>query len=78
MFKRTKVCSGLMLAFGGTLALNATPAFSQQQLERVEITGSFAASITSAAIFSRSCADIPFGPNSPMSPSTSKAGRWSS
>ena len=40
MFKRTKLCSGLMLAFGGTLALNVTPAFSQQQLERVEITGS--------------------------------------
>lgn len=40
MFKRTKVCSGLMLAFGGTLALSAAPSYAQQQLERVEITGS--------------------------------------
>ena len=40
MFKRTKLCSGLMLAFGGTLALGASPTFAQQQLERVEITGS--------------------------------------
>lgn len=40
MFKRTKVCSALMLAFGGTLALTSAPAFAQQQLERVEITGS--------------------------------------
>ncbi len=40
MFRRTKVCSALMLAFGGTLALNAAPVFAQQQLERVEITGS--------------------------------------
>lgn len=40
MFKRTKVCSGLMLAFGGTLMLSGVPSFAQQQLERVEITGS--------------------------------------
>ena len=40
MFRRTKVCSGLMLAFGGTLAIGGAPAFAQQQLERVEITGS--------------------------------------
>ena len=40
MFKKTKVCSALMLAFGGTLALTSAPAFAQQQLERVEITGS--------------------------------------
>jgi len=42
MFKRTKVCSGLMLAFGGTLALTTPLAFgqAQAQLERVEITGS--------------------------------------
>ena len=40
MFRRTKVCSGLMLAFGGTLALSTAPVFAQQQLERVEITGS--------------------------------------
>lgn len=40
MFKRTKICSGLMLAFGGSLALGALPAQAQQQLERVEITGS--------------------------------------
>ncbi len=40
MFKKTKVCTGLMLAFGGTLTLGLPPAFAQQQLERVEITGS--------------------------------------
>ena len=42
MFKMTKVCNGLMLAFGGSLALGAAPALAQQaaQLDRVEITGS--------------------------------------
>jgi len=40
MFKKTKVCTGLMLAFGGTLALSVVPAFGQQVLEKVEITGS--------------------------------------
>ena len=40
MFRRTKVCTGLMVAFGGTLALTPPIAFGQAQLERVEITGS--------------------------------------
>jgi iron complex outermembrane recepter protein len=40
MFKRTKLCSGLMLAFGGVAALSSPSAYAQQQLERVEITGS--------------------------------------
>ena len=40
MFRRTKVCSGLMLAFGSYLSVGVVPAFAQQQLERVEITGS--------------------------------------
>ena len=40
MFKKTKICSGLMLAFGGSLALTSPVAFGQAQLERVEITGS--------------------------------------
>jgi iron complex outermembrane receptor protein len=40
MFRRTKVCTGLMVAFGGTLALTPPIAFGQTQLERVEITGS--------------------------------------
>ena len=40
MFKKTKICTGLMLAFGGTLAVSSLPAMAQQQLERVEITGS--------------------------------------
>jgi iron complex outermembrane receptor protein len=40
MFKRTKVCTGLMLAFGGTLTMSVAPALAQQTLERVEITGS--------------------------------------
>jgi iron complex outermembrane receptor protein len=39
MFRRTKVCSALALAFGGGMLLSAVPAFAQQ-LERVEITGS--------------------------------------
>ncbi len=42
MFKKTKVCKGLMLAFGGSLALGALPTLAQQaaQLDRIEITGS--------------------------------------
>ncbi len=40
MFKRTKLSKGLLLAFGGTLALAVPAVFAQQQLERVEITGS--------------------------------------
>ncbi len=44
MFKKTKVCKGLLLAFGGSLALSGLPAFGQTagtaQLDRVEITGS--------------------------------------
>jgi iron complex outermembrane receptor protein len=40
MFRKTKVCTGLMLAFGGSLALGTAPVQAQQQLERVEITGS--------------------------------------
>lgn len=44
MFRRTKVCTGLMLAFGG-MTFAATPALAQQaqqpqNLQRVEITGS--------------------------------------
>ena len=40
MFKKTKVCKGLMLAFGGGLALGALPALAQDAPQRVEITGS--------------------------------------
>jgi iron complex outermembrane recepter protein len=40
MFKKTKVCTGLMLAFGGTFGMSAFPVFAQQQLDKVEITGS--------------------------------------
>ena len=40
MFRRTKVCSAVLVAFGGTLALGAAPASAQQTLDRVEITGS--------------------------------------
>ena len=39
MFKRTKLCTGITLAFGGSLLLAGVPA-TAQQLERVEITGS--------------------------------------
>lgn len=38
MFRKTKVCQGLLLAFGGMLVLGTASA--QQQLQRVEITGS--------------------------------------
>jgi iron complex outermembrane recepter protein len=40
MLKRTRVYAELMLALGGTLAMNLTPVFAQQQLDKVEITGS--------------------------------------
>jgi iron complex outermembrane receptor protein len=40
MFRRTKVCSAVLMAIGGTLALGVAPAFGQQTLDRVEITGS--------------------------------------
>ena len=40
MFRRTKVYTGVLVALGGSLAIGAAPAFGQQQLERVEITGS--------------------------------------
>ncbi len=42
MFRRTKVCKGLMLAFSGAVTAVSLPALAQQaqQLERVEITGS--------------------------------------
>src|SRR5206468_284234 len=38
MFKKTKVCTGLMLAFGGSLALGSLPALAQDTAQRVEIT----------------------------------------
>jgi iron complex outermembrane receptor protein len=40
MFRRTKVCTAALIALGGSLSLGAAPAFGQQVLERVEITGS--------------------------------------
>jgi iron complex outermembrane receptor protein len=44
MFRRTKVCSALAVAFGGGLVVAVMPVLAQQapvqQLERVEITGS--------------------------------------
>ena len=41
-FKKTKVHASLMLAFGGSLAFGSAPLFAQQQqqLDRVEVTGS--------------------------------------
>ena len=41
-WKQTKMCTGLMLAFGGSFVLSAAPSFAQptQSLDRVEITGS--------------------------------------
>ena len=40
MFRRTEVCAGVMLALGGTMGMGVAPAFAQQTLERVEVTGS--------------------------------------
>ena len=41
MFQRTKICSGLLLAFGGSLLTIAPGAFAQDStVQRVEITGS--------------------------------------
>jgi iron complex outermembrane receptor protein len=38
MFKKTKICTGVLLALGGSLALVSAPTFAQ--VERIEITGS--------------------------------------
>ena len=40
MFKRSQVCSAVVAALGGVLAMSTAPSFGQTQLERVEITGS--------------------------------------
>lgn len=40
MFRRTKICSAVMAALGSSMMLGGVPAFAQQTLERVEITGS--------------------------------------
>lgn len=40
MFRRTKICTGALMALGGVIASTSAPVFGQQQLERVEITGS--------------------------------------
>ncbi len=41
MFRRTKICTGLMLAFGGGLMIGALPAAAQDAPpQRIEITGS--------------------------------------
>ncbi len=45
MFKRTKVCSGVLLAIGGGLVMGSLPAFAQSA-ERVEVTGSRIKSIS--------------------------------
>jgi outer membrane receptor protein involved in Fe transport len=39
MFKRTKVCTGVLVALGGALLLTSAPVYAQST-ERVEITGS--------------------------------------
>ncbi len=55
MFKRTKICSGVLMALGGTLALGAAPAFAQQsgsnasKPQSVVVTGSRIARIDALA-----------------------------
>jgi outer membrane receptor protein involved in Fe transport len=57
MFKRTKICSGVLLALGGTLVLTAAPAFAQQagapaadaKAQSVVVTGSRIARIDALA-----------------------------
>jgi len=56
MFKRTKICSGVLVALGGTLALGAAPAFAQQaaaadanRAQSVVVTGSRIARIDALA-----------------------------
>ncbi|MBE0550290.1 MAG: TonB-dependent receptor [Rubrivivax sp.] len=39
MFKKTKICTGVLIALGGTLALSSLPVLAQSG-DRVEITGS--------------------------------------
>ena len=39
MFKKSKICSGVLLALGGGLTLASMPAFAQT-VERIEVTGS--------------------------------------
>ena len=39
MFKKSKICSGVLLALGGSAAMVSLPAFSQSD-QRVEVTGS--------------------------------------
>jgi len=36
MFRKTRVCTGLMIAFGGSILLSSAPALADQTLERVE------------------------------------------
>ena len=48
MFKKTKLCSNLMLAFGGVLAMASLPTLAQDA-QRVEITGSSIKRIDSEA-----------------------------
>ncbi len=40
MIRRTQVCSAVLMALGGSFGIASLPAFGQQTLERVEITGS--------------------------------------
>ena len=40
MFKKTRICTGLALAFGSGLFVGVTPAIAQDAAQRVEITGS--------------------------------------
>lgn len=46
MFRKTKVCQGVLSVLGGALLVSAQPTFAQA-IERVEITGSRIKSIGS-------------------------------
>ena len=49
MIRRTKVCAAITMAFTATMVVGVAPAFGQQQLERVEITGSSIRRLSSEA-----------------------------
>ena len=74
MFSKTRLCSRLMLAFGGTLLIGGAPAVAQEA-QRIEITGSAIRRIDAeSAAPSRASAP----PTSRTSPSACSMSCWAS